>query len=85
MQQVMGNKKTKPLNEEIEKELFNVSERQAVSKLEDLPDPKLHQRISFIKSAIRILGCIVGLIGFYEIGFLHLLLAEGLGVYEEMV
>jgi hypothetical protein len=55
------------------------------SKLEHIPDPKLHQRISFIKSAIRILGCIVGLIGFYEIGFLHLLLAEGLGVYEEMV
>jgi hypothetical protein len=55
------------------------------SKLEELPDPKLHQRISFIKSAIRILGCIVGIIGFYEIGFLGLLLAEGLGIYEEMV
>lgn len=53
--------------------------------LKYLPDPKLHQRVSFIKSGVRVLACIVGLLGYYEIGFFGLLLAELVGVYEELV
>ena len=50
-----------------------------------LPDPKLHQTISFIKSGIRIVACIAGLCGYFGIGFFGLLLAEIVGSYEELV
>ena len=50
-----------------------------------LPDPKLHQTISFIKSGIRIIACIAGFSGFYGIGFFGLLIAELVGIYEELV
>ncbi len=49
-----------------------------------LPDPKEHQRISFIKSGIRILG--YGLL-FYSIPIAAsvLVLSEVVGIYEELV
>jgi len=50
-----------------------------------IPDPKKHQIISFIKSGIRVAACVIGVWGWYEMGFLGLLLAEVVGVYEEMV
>lgn len=50
-----------------------------------IPDPKLHQRISFLKSAIRILACFLGGIGFFEIGFFILGVAEVVGIIEELV
>jgi hypothetical protein len=50
-----------------------------------IPDPKKHQIISFIKSGIRVAACVIGVWGWYEIGFIGLLLAEVVGVYEEMV
>jgi len=50
-----------------------------------IPDPKKHQIISFIKSGIRVAACVIGVWGWYEIGFVGLLLAEVVGVYEEMV
>ena len=53
--------------------------------LEKLPDPRLHQIVSFIKSGIRVAACVIGVWGWYEMGFLGLLLAEVVGVYEEMV
>jgi len=53
--------------------------------LEKLPNPKLHQIVSFIKSGIRVASCVAGVWGWYEIGFVGLLLAEVVGVYEEMV
>jgi len=53
--------------------------------LEILPDPRLHQIVSFIKSGIRVAACVIGVWGWYEMGFLGLLLAEVVGVYEEMV
>ena len=48
------------------------------------PDPKLHQRLSFIKSGIRITACVAGVwnVAFLAIG---LLIAEVVGVYEELV
>ena len=45
------------------------------------PDAK----VSFTKSAIRIGACIAGIWGFYELGFVGLLLAEIVGIYEELV
>ena len=53
--------------------------------LEKLPNPRLHQIVSFIKSSIRIAACVAGLWGWYEIGFVGLLLAEVVGIYEELV
>ena len=50
-----------------------------------IPDPKKHQIISFVKSAIRIAFSFLGIIGFYELGFFGLLLAELVGIYEELV
>jgi hypothetical protein len=49
------------------------------------PDAKKHQVISFIKSGIRIAACLAGIWGFYEIGFLGLLIAEIVGIKEELV
>ena len=49
-----------------------------------IPDPKLHQAISFLKSAIRIIGygCLL-----YDIktGVIVLVASEVIGVIEEMV
>ena len=53
-------------------------------KVDKLPDPKLHQRISFIKSGIRILGyaCIPFSL-FWATAFL--ILSEVVGIVEELV
>lgn len=53
-------------------------------KVDKLPDPKLHQQISFIKSGIRILGyaCIPFSL-FWATGFL--ILSEVVGIIEELV
>ena len=50
-----------------------------------VPDPKLHQTISFIKSAIRLGACAFGFFGLYELGFIGLFLAEIVGIGEELV
>jgi hypothetical protein len=85
MQQVMRGRKKKALNEVIEKELFDVSQRQSAQKLKDIPNPKLHQQVSFVKSGIRITACLLGFVGMYQVGFLGLFLAELVGIYEELV
>ena len=71
--------------EQIELDLYHVNQRQTTQKLKDIPNPKKHQIISFIKSGIRIAACLVGIWGFYEIGFLGLLIAEIVGIKEELV
>jgi hypothetical protein len=49
------------------------------------PDPKLHQRISFVKSALRILaGCSLAAGSLFIAGTL-IVIAEILGVVEELV
>jgi len=48
------------------------------------PDPKLHQQVSFLKSAIRIVGYI--LIPFnLTTAMLALVLSEVIGIFEELV
>ena len=50
-----------------------------------MPDQKLHQIVSFVKSGIRIAACFAGMFGLIGWGFVGLLLAELVGVYEELV
>lgn len=71
--------------EQIELDLYHVDQRQSVQKLKDIPNPKSHQIVSFIKSGIRIVACFLGILGFYETGFFGLLAAEIVGIYEELV
>ena len=48
------------------------------------PDPKQHQRISFLKSALRLIGYLLLLTE--PIAAVTILVAsEGLGIYEELV
>ena len=55
-----------------------------IRKLDKLPDPKLHQQISFIKSGIRILGY-AGLWWSIDIAATLLILSEIVGIGEELV
>lgn len=78
-------RKKEVTQEAVELDLFGVDQRQSIQKVKGLPNPKLHQRISFIKSALRLLACSAGILCSYEIGFYGLLLAEIVGIYEELV
>jgi hypothetical protein len=49
-----------------------------------IPDPKLHQQISFIKSGIRILGYFLLPVNLL-LGAGVLILSEIVGIYEELV
>ncbi len=82
------------MQKELYEELWDRQKREPVEIIEKeglkingqkVPDPKLHQIISFVKSGIRIVSCIAGLCGYFGIGFFGLLLAEIVGIYEELV
>ena len=74
------------MQEEIHKELWDRENRYSIKiDGQKIPDPKLHQRISFIKSAIRLGACSFGFFGMYEVGFIGLFLAEIVGIGEELV
>ena len=55
-----------------------------MKNLEKLPDPKLHQIMSFVKSAIRIVGYILIPINLIA-ATLILILSEVVGIVEELV
>ena len=55
-----------------------------MKNLDKLPDPKKHQIISFVKSGIRILGYIYLPLNLIVAAF-FLILAEVVGIYEELV
>ena len=79
----------------IEKELKDLEGRQGSNTeylkdnlqqdKQELPDAYLHQKISFIKSGIRLAACAFGFFGLFEIGFIGLFLAEIVGIGEELV
>jgi hypothetical protein len=50
------------------------------------PDPRLHQYVSFIKSGVRIVGCIVAVhtASIFPLA-IAFLVAELVGIYEELV
>jgi hypothetical protein len=55
-----------------------------MKNLDKLPDPKLHQIISFVKSGVRILGYIF--IPFnIGVAVTLLIVSEAIGIVEEMV
>ena len=54
------------------------------NKKQELPDAELHQKVSFIKSAIRILGYTF-LWYNLDIAAILLILSEVVGVLEELV
>ena len=55
-----------------------------MKNLDKLPDPKLHQIISFVKSGVRILGYIF--IPFnIDVAVTLLVVSEAVGILEEMV
>ena len=55
-----------------------------MKNLDKLPDPKLHQLVSFIKSGVRLLGYIF--IPFDSVIAMGVLLvSELIGIYEELV
>jgi len=49
------------------------------------PDAKKHFELSMAKSSIRILACGAGMFGMYDVAFIGLLLAEIVGIKEELV
>lgn len=55
------------------------------NKKQSLPDARLHQVISFIKSGIRLGACVSGMLGSFELAFLGLFIAEIVGIAEELV
>ena len=76
------------LEKKVMEELYNRDEREVSASLEingqKVPDPKLHQTISFIKSAIRILGY-AALCYSLDLAVGLLILSEGIGIIEELV
>jgi hypothetical protein len=74
------------MQEEVYKELWDRENRTSIKiDGQKIPDPKKHQKISFIKSAIRLGACAFGFFGMFEIGFIGLFLAEIVGIGEELV
>ena len=54
------------------------------ANLKTIPNPDKHQKISFIKSGVRILGyCFIPFNVIVAMGFL--ILSEALGIVEELV
>jgi hypothetical protein len=55
-----------------------------MKNLDKLPDPKLHQIISFVKSGVRILGYVF--IPFnISVAVTLLIVSEAIGIIEELV
>ena len=69
----------------MEKNKINLSAQDGIEiNGQKIPDPKLHQKISFIKSGIRILG--YGALWYsLDIAAILLILSEIVGIGEELV
>ena len=76
------NKQKQEIKKEIEVEINSISDK--ISKLENLPDARKHQVVSFIKSGVRILGYGLLLINL-PIAVILLIFSEAIGIYEELV
>ena len=76
------------LEKKVIDDLYNREERENFEGIEinnhKIPDPKLHQQISFIKSGIRILGY-AALWWSIDIAAILLILSEVVGIGEELV
>ena len=76
------------LQKKVIDDLYNREERENFEGIKisnhKIPDPKLHQQISFIKSGIRILGY-AALWWSIDIAAILLILSEVVGIGEELV
>ena len=76
------------LQKKVIDDLYNREERENFQGIKinnhKIPDPKLHQQISFIKSGIRILGY-AALWWSIDIAAILLILSEVVGIGEELV
>lgn len=76
------------LQKKVIDDLYNREERENFEGINinkhKIPDPKLHQQISFIKSGIRILGY-AALWWSIDIAAILLILSEVVGIKEELV
>ena len=71
-------------NKELNKEVDKIVNQLAGANIKELPDARLHQRVSFIKSGIRILG--YGALWWsLDIAVILLILSEVVGIGEELV
>jgi hypothetical protein len=59
--------------------------KEVMEKETKQPDAKKHLELSMVKSSIRILACGAGMFGMYDVAFIGLLLAEIVGIKEELV
>ena len=59
--------------------------KEVMEKETKQPDAKKHLELSLAKSSIRILACGAGMFGMYDVAFIGLLLAEIVGIKEELV
>tara|TARA_R110000772_G_scaffold4988_2_gene17674 strand:+ start:378 stop:638 length:261 start_codon:yes stop_codon:yes gene_type:complete len=71
-------------DKKISKEVDKIVKQLAGAKIKELPDAYLHQKISFLKSGIRILGYIFLPFSLVTAAIL-LILSEIIGIIEELV
>tara|TARA_R110000823_G_scaffold283618_2_gene401779 strand:- start:281 stop:502 length:222 start_codon:yes stop_codon:yes gene_type:complete len=71
-------------NKDLNKEVDKIVNQLAGANIKELPDAYMHQKISFIKSGIRILGyCFIPFSLAWATAFL--ILSEVIGIIEELV
>ena len=54
-------------------------------EMKHMPDQKMHKIVSFVKSGLRLVACILGMMYSMPGAFALLFMAEVVGIYEEMV
>jgi len=64
---------------------INEHMKSVMEKQTKQPDAKKHLELSMAKSAIRIVSCGAGMFGMYDVAFIGFLLAEIVGIKEELV
>ena len=71
-------------NKKVDKEVDKIVKQLAGAKIKELPDAYMHQRISFLKSTIRIIGYIFIPFSLVTATIL-LIISEIIGIIEELV
>ena len=84
LQKNMLNNQKKIIDKKLEKEVNKLVSQMALKNNKQLPDAEWHQKISFVKSGVRILGYIF--IPFnISVAVTLLIVSEAVGIIEELV
>lgn len=54
-------------------------------EIKHMPDQRMHKIVSFVKSGLRLVACILGMMYSIPAAFALLFMAEVVGIYEELV